>query len=504
MNHTLILAASLLALAMPPAPAASEDSGPVVMLAMRDGGVLFGSIEGHSPDELYFERVDTGGHLALPWGLLDPNKERELKLAYGYIESDFQEELVSADRLNLIDGTELIGKIVGRGEGTVMVKNSSALITLPVERIVGQSVFVQVPASDIYTRAERYQLKLKSFADGLASTDARTVAQAHVDLGVWCEGVRDFAHALEHYQAVAMADPTWPLADLQPSLERATTKAAAQEQVDYLGEIERLTRRSNFDKALNMLASFTATYPESPLMDDWNVQRERTLKAQVKALRREVATRWHAAAARQARGAARLATYAEVKSYLDETMGEDILKVVTKDLADIDANIQPEEVSALFVEREGGRWRKASYGTGTWLLGEKKALAGIEVEKEETPKGEQDAKRKSLEDKIKRYIENQESVRSASGGDDEVSPEDFWTTYSLNARGNWILAYYAEFSGDMQLRRALLSNCRECGGKGVREIVSIGSAREGSKDGTYLTTCETCHGIGRTRRISYR
>lgn len=504
MKKTLILAAGLLALALPASALSPADEGQVMMLELRDGGVLFGNIEGHTPDELYFERIDTGGHLALPWGILDPSRERELKLAYGYIEADFEEELVSADRLQLDDGSELIGKITGRGEGTVIVKNSSALITLPVGRIVGEPVLVQVPASEIYTRAERYQMKLRDFAPALSSSDPRTAAQGHADLAAWCEGVRDYPHALEHYQAVALADPSWPLADLQPALERASTKAAAQAQVDYLGEVERLTRRKNFDKALSMLDQFTVQYPESPLMDDWNVQRERTLKAQLKMLQHEVATRWHAAAARQARAAARLATYAEVMSYLDETMGEDILKLVTADLTDIDANIQPEEVELLFSQREGGRWRKSSYGNGTWLLGEKKALAGIERKEEATPQGEQDAKRKSLEEKIKRYIENQESVRSASGGDDEESPEDFWASFSLNARSNWILAYYAEFSGDMQLRRALFSNCRECGGKGVREILSLGSAREGSEGGVRLVTCPICHGIGVTRRIAYR
>lgn len=482
----------------------AEDA-PVVMLQLRDGNVLFGKIEGHSPDELYFQRLETGGHLSLPWGLLDPARERELKLGYGYIEADFEEEMISADKLSLVDGTELIGVIVGRGEGTILVKNAQALWNLPVERIVGQAVFVQAPASEIYTREERYQMKLKSFADAFASPEPRVAAQAHMDLAGWCEGIRDYGRSLEHYQAVALADPSWPLEDLQPALERSAIKSAAQAQVDYLGEVERLTRRGNFDKALQMLADFAGTYPESPLMDDWNIQRERTQRAQLKALRRDVATRWHAAAAREARVAARMETYAQVLAYLDEGMSEGILETVTADLADIDADIQPEEVRVLFTEREGGRWRKASFGHGTWLLGEKKARAGIEAGGDEAaPAGEQDAARKSLEDKIKRYIENQEAVRSASGGSDEESPEDFWATFPMNFRSNWILAYYAEYSGDMNLRRALFSNCRECGGKGVREIVNLGSAREGDSGSTRLITCPICHGIGVVRRVSYR
>lgn len=474
------------------------------MLPLRDGGVLFGNIIEHSPDELVFTRVDTGGTLSLPWGIIDPARERELKLSYGYIEANVTEELVSADRLTLVDGTQLIGLIVSRDNDSLLVKNSSALITLPLDRIVGSSVLVQVPASDIYTKEERYQNKVNAFSNQLAATEPRLVAEAHLEIAKWCEGVRDYGHAHEHYQAVALVDPSYPLADLQVALERSKTKADAQEQVDYLGEVERLTRRQNFDKALDLLAKFQTAYPNSPLLEDWNEQRERTEMAQLKALRTETAKRWYAHAASQARAAARFETYDQVMSFLDEGMGEAILAEVTDDLKDLRETIQPEEVAILFSEREGNRWHKSSYGNGTFLLGEDRALAGIDGKDTNEKKGEQDAERDAIAEKVKRYIENQAAVRSASGGDDGVSPADFWSTFSLNARSNWILAYYAEFSGVMELRRASFTNCRDCGGTGVREIVNLGGPVEGSNSSIRLVTCPVCQGVGVVRRITYR
>ena len=51
----------------------------VAMLQLRDGSICWGSIEEHSPDGLDFRRLDTGGLVRLPWGLLDPNQERDFR-----------------------------------------------------------------------------------------------------------------------------------------------------------------------------------------------------------------------------------------------------------------------------------------------------------------------------------------------------------------------------------------------------------------------------------------
>jgi hypothetical protein len=499
----LILSTCLLAGLASLSSAQSNSEGTIKMLKLRDGSILWGDIEAHTDADLMFHRRDTGGMVSLPWSFLDPGQEHELRLAFGYIASDYQEEMVAAERISLVDGTELIGVILSRENNIMHVKNVQAVISLPVERIAGQAVQVQVPASDIYSRDELYQQKLLQFADGLQSDNGAEVALANFDLAKWCEGIGDYARALSHYQAVPVADNQWPLAELQPALERSQRKAEAQAEVDHLREVDRLTRRRNYDRAFELLADFTKLYPASPLLDDWNKQRERTEMAQLVTLRKEVANRWHAVAGKRVREAAKLSSYGEALAYVTEGMSEEILEGVTKELASIKKDIKPEDVRILFNEREGGRWRKASYGIGTWILGEEKARAGIDAEPEQGSKGEQDAQRKALEDKIKRYLDNQKAVRSSSG--EGESPEEFWATYQINSRINYLLAYYAEFGGDMDLRRAHFSNCKECGGSGVREIVSLGSATSGSEgSSTRLISCPVCHNIGIVRRISYR
>ncbi|MFT5080439.1 MAG: hypothetical protein ACI84E_001095, partial [Planctomycetota bacterium] len=110
----LILSACLIAGLSSAAPAQSTSDATIKMLKLRDGSILWGDIEAHTEADLMFHRRDTGGIVNLPWSFLDPGQEHELRLAYGYIASDYQEEMISAERIPLVDGTELIGVILSR------------------------------------------------------------------------------------------------------------------------------------------------------------------------------------------------------------------------------------------------------------------------------------------------------------------------------------------------------------------------------------------------------
>ena len=112
---------------------ADEVSASVRMLRLRSGAILWGSIQGHTPDQLVFERLDTGGTAVLPWDLLDPGEERGLRLLYGYVDVIAEEVLAKADRLTLADGTVLIGRIERRTAEHIYLKRAGSTIgSLPV------------------------------------------------------------------------------------------------------------------------------------------------------------------------------------------------------------------------------------------------------------------------------------------------------------------------------------------------------------------------------------
>src|SRR6185503_16379354 len=108
-------------------------------------------------------------------------------------------------------------------------------------------------------------------------------------------------------------------------------------------------------------------------------------------------------------------------------------------------------------------WYRGSYGQGTWLLGKDAALKGQEPEKPKDPALEKDAARVDLQQKIAKFLQNQEIARKAKSKDEKKEDgEAFWKEFSSAGRQQWILAYYAENSGDMDVQpKPLLAACRD-------------------------------------------
>lgn len=510
------LVCTLLLAAAPQEPSTGQPPGsstepavekPTTMLRLESGDVLWGTIVAHAPEAIDFRRLDTGGVVHLPWTFLDPAEEEGLRLRFGYVEANTEELLVSAERLLLDDGTELVGLIVNRTDDHVWLKRAEGTLPIPKRRLVGGSTLVQAPALDVFTKEELYQREAFALQERLLA-EGTEGARAHDELAQYAERLRDYAHALEHYRTARRLDPEYDSSRLSAAVARCETKAALAEQVAVLAEIDLMRARKRYDLAIELLSAFPELYPDSPLLEDWNDLRERVARYQERDLREEIVRRWHYWSVRLARDAARrLETYQEVLGYLDEQMGEELIAHVRDDVQGIAPGIESDDVMRLWTEREPGRYRQASYGIGTWLLGEDRALATLEKEEEEEEPapGSQAAARRALEDRIQRYLKNQELVRKARAGSgaDEEDPEEMWKRWNHSGRHRWILAYFVEFSGLFSLDRVRFSNCRECGGTGARDVVFLGSALAGERSDA-LVPCPTCHTLGRMRRIRYR
>ena len=113
--------------------------------------------------------------------------------------------------------------------------------------------------------------------------------------------------------------------------------------------------------------------------------------------------------------------------------------------------------------------------------------------------------RKEFEKKIERYLKNIELSRKAQAGTTgDEDPEEFWGVWNLAGRAQWVRSYYIENSGDFRDLRVRLSYCRECGGKGFKEILFSGSAVSGSRSGEHQIPCPNCHTVQVIRRLRYR
>ena len=491
------LSAAAPASSPPRAAAVSEE---VMMLTLRNGSIEWGSISEHDPDGIEFVLLSNGGRVRVPWEFIDPVQESQLRERYGYVDVSSEELLIDAERIVLREGGEVVGVIVSREGDAFLVKTGGNLQSIPKNRVQSIARGMSVPALDVYSREEVY-------AQYAAATPT-DVADAQYELAKVCERILDFDHAVEHYAATRKIDPDYRSSEVDFALERARSKAEQQEQIDYLRDVDQQRKKGNYDRAIALVDAFGETFPDSPLFQDAAKKKAQVEKARERATRDLVRKRWLHWMAKRARSAAKELTYAQAVEYAEEGLSEEIRARV---LADVRSRISEDvaDVTPYWEARDKVRYSVASYGNGTWLLGEegaRKGLDGEAEEEEEAPKSKLDEERAALEKKIKRFLENQERARKAKSRQEEAESQDtFWKSFSHNHRAQWIMAYYAEHSGDLEVRgRPHVRACPSCGGKGVREIISTGGIGQDGGSGSSLAKCELCRGIGLIRRVYFR
>lgn len=495
------LALDLVAHAQQAQPA--EDASAAQMLRLRSGAIQWGAIQSHDPDGIAFQRLDTGGVVRLPWTWLDPQEEKELRQRFGYVDLSSDEALIDADRIVTIKGLEFVGKIIDRTPDAILMKTASATVPIPKNQ-VAQASEVKVPAREVYTVDELY-------AQALAGADVAH-AQGQFELAKECEGWFDFAHAIDHYKKAAELDPTFRKDDVAQALARAIEKSKAQAEIEYLSDVDQLLKRNKFDEALARADAFKEKFPKSALLPEAKKKHDRVIKSRGEFLAKEVVRAWQYHASRLTRDAA-TKPLEEVMAYLDDKLKSDIVGAVAKELQKVSKDANEDAVRALWKTRKKVRYQTASYGLGTWLLGKAAAMKGYDPDgkgEDKKPETEIDKQRADLAAKLKRFLEAQEVARRAQSADEKKEDrEGFWKEFSLSGRANWILAYYVENSGDMELDpKPLIQACQTCGGKGVIEYSLAGANVSKSAVGQQQTDlkreCETCHGIGAVRRIRYR
>lgn len=481
----------------------SDDAPSMTMLRMRDGTIQWGSIAAHDGDGINFVKIENGGQVRLPWTLMDPEQEKELKLKWGYVDLSTEEVMMEADRLVLVDGTEVIGLILERTPDALVVKRAGTTAIVPKNRISAASTTVLVPARELYSKEELYNREL--------ATASPNDAESNFKLGEYCERILDFEHASLHYKKAQDLDPKFRPEDVKVALVRSAEKAKAQDQIDYLSQVDLLLARKKYDEALARADAFKEKYPESLLIPDAKRKHERIVKARERETSDRVMYSWYAWAGRLARAAALKLTLEQTMTYLDDGLKKDILDRVTKDAQRISKEVNPDSVRKLWTARHKVHWFHASYGYGTYLLGKEAALKGEDGEKPKAaPLNEKDKARADLQQKIESYLKNQEIARKAQSKEEQKDDrEALWKDMGAESRTQWILAYYVENSGDMELaKKPILDNCRECGGTGTREVIVSGGngakAAKGKDSGAATIECPACHGLGRIRRVNYR
>ena len=448
-----------------------------------------------------FSRLETSGRVSVPWSLLDPVQAESLRREFGYIEVEVDEAYVVGDRLVLESGGSVEGVIVSREGKSFLVKTEGTLQLVPKARVRGIESGIQLAALDVYSRGELYGLYL-------AESDTAS-PESMLELARKCESILDFPHAAEHYEQALELGLEADRSAAEGMLARAKVKAANQEQVEFLRDVDYLRKRGQFDKAVEKIDSFEMVFEGSALLEDARKQKTKLLLARDDAAGKLVQRRWPYWAKILSRKKSLEDSLEAARSWASEDASAAIQALVHTDVQNkVTQAITLEEVRALWEKRKRVRYSPASFREdGTWLLGTEAAQRGLNEETERAkagPVSEVDAQRLAIEERIKRYVDNQRLARSAQTGASESDEyQTFWTTYSQGARAGWLLAFYIENSGDLEIRpRPDLRACKTCAGTGAIELLVTGSARGDQTDG--LAPCPLCHGVQYSRRIYYR
>ncbi|MDF1836507.1 MAG: hypothetical protein P1V35_01445 [Planctomycetota bacterium] len=476
-----------------------------MMLRFPDGGVRIGFLDSHDSSGLRFRSARHGGVVFLPWERLQAEQSLALRTELGYIQSEEEELLISVERLVLVSGQEIVGVILSKEGDNFLMKVNGNTQVVPKNRVVSVTGGEMAPALDVYNTEELY-------AQGLANLKTED-ALSQVELAEYCERILDFPHAMAHYSAaIALRDGTEDTSRWQLALEHASVKALQAEQLNRLREIDRLRRRSLFPQAMEKIAAFRQTFPKSPLIDDLNKGEALVVRTKERVLGERIQKRWFYRTTQMIRAAARQKgqTMESLTGLMDGDWTEQLRNAVAADVRNLEPEISPELVGQHWLQRRKGRFHVATYGNGTWLLGEDRAKAGLEKserKKDKKPTAKVNTPQSEFQDRVQRYLDNQRraSRASFSGRKDQVEERQAaWDLMSLDAKAMWLLAYYVEFSGEFEVRPAVAHLCRTCGGNGALETVEVGVTRNQASQGGRLSRCHTCQGVGIVRRVRFR
>lgn len=478
-------------------PAAQEPADELIRL--RDGRLLVGAIEGHDLDGFVLSEARAGGLYRLSWGDLFPGEADRLRQSFGYNDTT-EVPMTSASRLLLNNGRELVGRILRQDNRQIELRRRETTTIVPLQSLAAPPETITVEAASVLT-PEQYYAERVPQVDTTDSYEQFAFAQ---DL----QTMFALEQAKEHYEIckeLAAAEGDTPLVTrVDGALVQLEQTIANRDEAEYLENIRTAMHRSRFTEAKAQLENYENTFPDPglrgeylQLTDLFDVRQE---LAAVEYLERHWFNRTVNLLKRKA--LEKDASVDQMIAYIEGELPLAIRTAMLDELSEINDQLDIGAIDGLWAQRlaVGASSHSAGFGDGTWILGEDKARAGLVEEKEAKDDGKT-AQQREMEERMKRYLSNLEAQRrSASGGDSEAKPEDWWRKASVSQRFQWLLAYYAEFSGDYKLINVKYSYCPTCAGAGVIETLDV--TAQGSE--SRRTKCPTCHGVQVRRGVSFK
>ncbi len=474
-------------------------------IRLRSGKILLGRIEGE-PDErgFLFKRFDNGGVLEIKWEHLMPGDARRLKEKFGFLEANEEEITVKAMRFTiglpgLSNVQTRIGILVKRTDKFIIIRVKGIETKIRKDLIKGTPEWVEVPALEVYTKDEFYHRQLQEIQPGEDPAKHEKLARILMAAG-------DYKMAKEHLLKVLELDPEYKnKGGVERALKQVEEAIANKDIMELMKKLRQERSRRNYKKAMEIAEELDKKYDTMPrsLKLLWVKRKQRLLKERKLWLGKTVASRVYEMVRKvaQAKALDRNAGPEEIKEFAKSEMWDLIIQKVSLGLG-----LEKDEAQGLWDEREAlktYRVQRASYGDGTFILPKDKALAGTAYEGELSKAGGKNKRRmseieKRIREFLRRKLQNRLNKKGGGAGENrEKTPEEWWAEARINERKLWIMAYFAEFSGVMKVKKAFGEPCKTCGGTGYLSGIDLKTGKE------IRTTCPACHGYRIRRSITY-
>lgn len=493
----------LLALLVTPCvqqPAA--EGGGDELVRLRDGRLLIGVVEEHDLDGFRLALARSGGQLRLAWSDLFPGEAERLLAHFGY-KTDVSVPTTTAHRVLLRNGKEVIGRILRQDSSGIEVRTLDATVLIPPQMVAAPPEEIVVDAATVLTPEQFHAERMPAVPADDAYAQflfAQELAQMFA-----------LERAKERYVAartLAAADGDQPLTTrIDGALQQLEQLILNQAEAAALEGIRRAMYREKFEEAEAGLAAFAADFPQPRLRAEFLDLRNKFQAEREKSITRYLARNWYVRAMDEVKRRAldREAGVDQLIAWVESELPATIRQRLAAELGAMDDELDPTALDGLWQQRteHGAVRHRASFGEGTWILGEERAQAGMEEVKPEDEEDGKTAAQKEMEERVQRYIKNLEAQRRAASGaaaEGEATPDDWWRQATVTERAQFLLAYYAEFTGDFEVTSLEFDACPTCGGTGVIESIETGA--QGAQ--TKRLRCHVCHGVAVRRALSFR
>lgn len=464
-------------------------------IVLVDGRYLQVKVLGATEKKLHVKLLDTGGELWIPWDLIRESDRDRLMVQFGYKEEERGEITRAGIRLVTKSGEEFFG-VPEKQFDAQSVPDEVVIIykgrKWPFKKSMIRSIDWQdVPALEAYTKEQLYDQELARIKPGEEDLEG------HWDLARFSMDIELYARAVEHMLRVKSIDPAYRADFVSNQLGRLEMLARNQKIVDAMRGAKRESYHKRFDQSVEQLDQILSLENLDPnLKADAELTKEGVLKR-----------RWDYFAKLVTRGYFDMMNNKigkmsrDRKLKLKEAQNQirrELHKEIVADLATKYGLDVKKEVEKMWEERVVHQPRRASYGSGTFIVLGKAKGAEQRMQQMQRMQQRQAQQQRNRNGRRGGNQQQQQQQQQTFQPPKPPTKDDWWDKLADSSmRAQWLKCYYAENGKKLEVVGERKNSCSRCGGTGSIKFA-------GSQGETVPVTCPRCQGHRHDKGVAYK